>query len=167
MLQIDTKPCQMDPLIQYLHNGSLPQDREEASKIQNRASKFILYEERFYKKKIFQPLLKCLRPSEASYALQEVHEGTCSNHLGAGLYPSKSWDKDIINPPWNKMRETQFKSVIGASATSYTTNASYSTHSLKCTMVFHSKGHGHIRTFFLPLEDVSFCLWWLIILPSW
>ena len=29
------------------------------------------------------PLLRCLRPSEADYALWEVHEGACGNHLGA------------------------------------------------------------------------------------
>ncbi|KAK3005272.1 hypothetical protein RJ639_016459 [Escallonia herrerae] len=35
-----------------------------------------------YKKSFSLPYLKCLTPKEADYALQEVHEGICGQHLG-------------------------------------------------------------------------------------
>lgn len=33
MLQLDTEPCWMDPLIQYLHDETLPPNREEIHKV--------------------------------------------------------------------------------------------------------------------------------------
>ena len=42
VLQIDAEPCWMDPLVQYLTDGSLPEDRAEARRLWNRATRFLL-----------------------------------------------------------------------------------------------------------------------------
>ena len=83
VMEIDHEPNWVDPLIIYLRDGVLPQDAKEARKLRNQASRYILYEGKLYKRSYSLPLLKCLRPSEADYALWEVHEGVCGNHLGA------------------------------------------------------------------------------------
>ncbi|KAK3039116.1 hypothetical protein RJ639_028862 [Escallonia herrerae] len=46
------------------------------------SSKFTLVDGVLYKKSFSLPYLKCLSPKEADYALQEVHEGICGQHLG-------------------------------------------------------------------------------------
>ena len=82
-MEIDHEPSWIDPLIIYLRDGVLPQDAKEAWKLRNQASRYLLYEGKLYKRSSSLPLLKCLRPSEADYALWEVHEGICENYLGA------------------------------------------------------------------------------------
>ena len=56
---------------------------KEARKLRNQASRYIFYEGKLYKRSYSLPLLRCLHPSEADYALWEVHEGICENYLGA------------------------------------------------------------------------------------
>ena len=72
----------MDPIIKYLKYGELPDDPASARKVKRQAPHYILIEEKLYKRSHYSPLLKCLSPTEASYARREVHEGVCGNHLG-------------------------------------------------------------------------------------
>ncbi|KAK3040370.1 hypothetical protein RJ639_026775 [Escallonia herrerae] len=46
------------------------------------SSKFALVDGMLYKKSFSLPYLKCLSPREVDYALHEVHEGICRQHLG-------------------------------------------------------------------------------------
>ncbi len=78
---IDTEPSWMDELVNYLQSEALPNDELEARRIRRLAFRFILYEGKLYQKSFTSPLLRCLRPSEADYAMREVHEGICGNHL--------------------------------------------------------------------------------------
>ncbi|XP_038972181.1 uncharacterized protein LOC120104693 [Phoenix dactylifera] len=79
---IDTEPSWIDELVNYLQSEVLPDDELESRRIRRQASRFILYEGKLYRKSFTSPLLRCLRPSEADYAMREVHEGICGNHLG-------------------------------------------------------------------------------------
>ena len=72
----------MDPIIRYLSQGDLPSDPAEAKRLRWLASQYILLDEHLYKRAFSQPLLKCLGPTQADFALREVHEGTCGSHLG-------------------------------------------------------------------------------------
>ena len=82
-MEIGHEPSWIDPLVAYLRDGVLPHDAKEVRKLRNQASRYILYEGKLYKRSYSLPLLKCLRPSEADYALWEVHEEICGSHLGA------------------------------------------------------------------------------------
>ncbi|XP_038974505.1 uncharacterized protein LOC120105822 [Phoenix dactylifera] len=81
-LCIETEPSWMNELISYLRNEVLPNDELEARRIRRLASRFLIYKGKLYRKSFTSPLLKCLRPSEADYAMREVHEGIYGNHLG-------------------------------------------------------------------------------------
>ena len=81
-MEISREPSWIDPLVTYLKDGVLPLDAKEARKLKNQASQYILYEGKLYKRSYSLPLLKCLRPSEADFALREVHEGVYKNHMG-------------------------------------------------------------------------------------
>ncbi|XP_077252367.1 uncharacterized protein LOC143891714 [Tasmannia lanceolata] len=83
IMQVEHEPCWMDEIVDYLRSGKLPEDKREARKVIQRAARFSLDGENLFKRSYTLPYLKCLRPSDATYALQETHEGICGEHLGS------------------------------------------------------------------------------------
>ncbi|KAK3034730.1 hypothetical protein RJ639_032683 [Escallonia herrerae] len=86
---IDQEPCWMDTIIKILSTGELPNERHEARNLRVREARYTLVEGVLYKKSFSLPYLRCLRPSESVYALQEVHEGICGQHLGGRTLAQK------------------------------------------------------------------------------
>ncbi|KAK2998543.1 hypothetical protein RJ639_023122 [Escallonia herrerae] len=78
---VNQEPCWMDIIIKYLSTGELPSERHEARNLRVKAARYALVEGVLYNKSFSLPYLRCLRPSESLYALQEVHEGICGQHL--------------------------------------------------------------------------------------
>ena len=79
----------MTHILNYLNNGDLPIDRKDARKLHHGASRFVLINEVLYKRGFMLPYLRCLIEDEANYALREVYEGICGDHLGARSLASK------------------------------------------------------------------------------
>ncbi|GKV52487.1 hypothetical protein SLEP1_g59063 [Rubroshorea leprosula] len=75
-------PSWTTPLINYLQSGELPEDLSAAKLIKRRAAHFTLLDSQLYKQAASMPLLHCLTPYEAEYAVREVHEGVCGTHIG-------------------------------------------------------------------------------------
>ncbi|GKV01681.1 hypothetical protein SLEP1_g14220 [Rubroshorea leprosula] len=76
-------PSWTDSIVSFLRDGIVPEDRQEAMKLRKKASRYTLVDEVLYKRSFSLPLLRCLNPYEAEYALREVHEGVCGSHVGA------------------------------------------------------------------------------------
>ncbi|GKV19153.1 hypothetical protein SLEP1_g29446 [Rubroshorea leprosula] len=76
-----SSPSWTTQLINYLQSGKLPEDPSTAKLIKHRATHFTLLENRLYKRAASMPLLRCLTPYEAEYALREVHEGVCGTYI--------------------------------------------------------------------------------------
>ncbi|XP_077226417.1 uncharacterized protein LOC143859650 [Tasmannia lanceolata] len=74
VMQVEHESCWMDEIIDYLRSGKLPEAKKEARKVTQRAARFSLDGENLFKRSYTLPYLKCLRPSDAAYALQETHE---------------------------------------------------------------------------------------------
>uniref|UniRef100_A0A5B7BB47 Reverse transcriptase domain-containing protein n=1 Tax=Davidia involucrata TaxID=16924 RepID=A0A5B7BB47_DAVIN len=72
----------MDPIICYLKDGTLPEEKVQARKIKLKSARYVIISDQLYRRSYSQPLLRCLTPEEASYVLREIHEGICGNHLG-------------------------------------------------------------------------------------
>ena len=81
--QIEEKGNWMTPIIVYLKDGRLPEDKDEARKLRIKAAKYVLIDEVLYKQGFSQPYLRCLASDESNYVLREVYEGACGNHSGA------------------------------------------------------------------------------------
>ena len=81
--QIEGESNCTTPIVFYLKDGLLPEDKEEARKLRVRATRFVLMDEVLYKRGFSQPYLRCLNPDESLYVLRDIHEGTCGNHSGA------------------------------------------------------------------------------------
>ncbi|GKU89774.1 hypothetical protein SLEP1_g3868 [Rubroshorea leprosula] len=76
-------PSWTNPILSFLRDGTVPKDRQEAMKLRRKASRYTLVDGILYKRSFSLPLLWCLNPYEAEYALREVHEGVCGSHMGA------------------------------------------------------------------------------------
>ncbi|GKV48259.1 hypothetical protein SLEP1_g55083 [Rubroshorea leprosula] len=86
VMEISTNPdtpSWTDPILSFLRDGIVPEDRQEAMKLRKKASWYTLVDGVLYKRSFSLPLLRCLNPYEAEYALREVHEGICGSHVGA------------------------------------------------------------------------------------
>ena len=77
-----SEPSWMDPIWDYLGDGTLPSDPKEASKLRARSSRFTVHRGTLYKRGFSTPILKCVGKEDANYILREVHEGICGNHIG-------------------------------------------------------------------------------------
>ena len=73
----------MDPIWDYIIDGSLPDDPKEAAKIRARSARFTNHKGSLYKRGFFTPILKCITGKDTEYVLSDVHEGICGNHIGA------------------------------------------------------------------------------------
>ena len=67
----------MDPIWDYLIEGLLPNDPEEASKLRMRSARFTIHQGSLYKRGFCTPILKCIAGKDANYVLREVHESVC------------------------------------------------------------------------------------------
>ena len=85
VLQLATELSWMDPIVQYLTDRTSPEDPTEAKRLRWSASQYVMMDGRLYKRSFSLPLLRCLGPTNADYALREVHEGICENHLGGQI----------------------------------------------------------------------------------
>lgn len=63
----------MTPIMEYLHTGKLPKDKDEAMKLRRRSSRYCMLDENMYKKAFSSPLLKYVHEEEAVMILKEVH----------------------------------------------------------------------------------------------
>ncbi|GKV51226.1 hypothetical protein SLEP1_g57895 [Rubroshorea leprosula] len=74
MMEISTNsdtPSWTDSIISFLRDGIVPEDRQKAMKLRKKASRYTLVDGVFYKRSFSLPLLRCLNPYEAEYALRE------------------------------------------------------------------------------------------------
>ncbi|XP_057811730.1 uncharacterized protein LOC131025967 [Salvia miltiorrhiza] len=67
------------PIIHFLKTGErLSKESNQRARYEN----YCLINDQLYKRSFTQPLLKCLSPEEANFALKEIHAGCCGGHTG-------------------------------------------------------------------------------------
>ena len=63
--QIRVGPSWMDPIVAFLKDGALPNDKGEAEKIRRKTPRFWLSkEQKLYKRSFSGPYLLCIHPKE-------------------------------------------------------------------------------------------------------
>ena len=78
---ISETPDWRNPVIEYLKSPTIATE-SESTKLRIHAAKYILIDDVLYKKSFNFPYLRCLGSEEAQYALREIHEGICGQHMG-------------------------------------------------------------------------------------
>ena len=86
---IESESSWMEPIWDYIIDGSLPDDPKEVAKIRARSARFTNHKGSLYKLGFFTPILKCISGKDTEYMLREVHEGICRNHIGARALAGK------------------------------------------------------------------------------
>ncbi|KAL0355605.1 UNVERIFIED_CONTAM: hypothetical protein Sradi_4007400 [Sesamum radiatum] len=78
------------PIIRWIEEGHLLGDRWEATKIKNRAIRFLMQGGMLYKKSFTHPLLRCLSQEEGIHVIKEIHDGCCGSHVGTWVLANKA-----------------------------------------------------------------------------
>ncbi|GJY86410.1 reverse transcriptase domain-containing protein [Tanacetum coccineum] len=73
-------PTWMTPIIEYLRDETLPDDRKEASKLRIKARQYELLDWILSRRSFLKPWLRCVGPLQADYVIREIHKGSCSMH---------------------------------------------------------------------------------------
>ncbi|GKE28558.1 hypothetical protein Tco_1443942 [Tanacetum coccineum] len=68
----------MTPILEYLKDGTLLDDRKKASKLRIKARQYELWEGILYRRSFLNPWLRCVGPLQADYVIREIHEGSCN-----------------------------------------------------------------------------------------
>ena len=72
--------CWIDPIMGYLIDGALPEDKRAAKRITYISNIYVIIEAALYKRGYAIHFLLCLHPHQAQTALLEIHEGLCGGH---------------------------------------------------------------------------------------
>nr|GFC43388.1 reverse transcriptase domain-containing protein [Tanacetum cinerariifolium] len=83
-------PTWMTKLVNYLKEGTLPEDEKKARKLRLKARQYELMDGIHYKRSFLTPWLRCVGPLQAEYVMREIHEGSCSMHAGPRLVVAKA-----------------------------------------------------------------------------
>ena len=71
----------MDSIIQLLKEDTLPEERLEADKVRQKATRFWLSEnQKLYKRSFLGHYLLCVPLETTESLLEELHEGICGSH---------------------------------------------------------------------------------------
>nr|GEV47774.1 reverse transcriptase domain-containing protein [Tanacetum cinerariifolium] len=112
-------PTWMTPIMEYLKDGTLLDDRKEASKLRIKASQYELWEGVLYRRSFLKPWLRCVGPLQADYVIREIHEGSCSMHAGPRSTVAKAMRSGYYLPTMHRdvrdmIRTRKFKFLIVA-----------------------------------------------------
>ncbi|GJV95837.1 reverse transcriptase domain-containing protein [Tanacetum coccineum] len=111
-------PTWMTPIMEYLKDGTLPDDRKEASKLRIKARQYELMEGTLYRRSFLKPCLRCVGPLQAGYVIREIHEGSrreiiSDNGKQFSDNPFKNWcDKLNITQRFASLKHPQSNGLV-------------------------------------------------------
>ncbi|XP_071718828.1 uncharacterized protein [Rutidosis leptorrhynchoides] len=76
----EVEPNWMYPIMNYLRNSALPEDKKEARLVRERSPMYVIENDVLYRKSYLGPLMRCVGPAEAATIIEEVHSGSCALH---------------------------------------------------------------------------------------
>ena len=77
IMDLTQEPSWMDRIVVYLKIGEQPEDRTKSRILWLKAARYVLYDNKLYKRGYSMPLLKCATPSEEKYIMRSWN----ANHL--------------------------------------------------------------------------------------
>ena len=74
--EVKVGPSWMDPIVRFLKDDILPEEKSEAKKIQRKAHRFWLSKDhKLYKRSYSRPYLLCVYPEVSKLLLEKLYEG--------------------------------------------------------------------------------------------
>ena len=96
LLKIKDQDEWMTPIIRYLKEGWLPEDKTEVRKIQIRADHFVIIDDVLYKRDCSLLYLRCANTEEADYVLREIHRGNLWKSCWSKVFSKKDTQSRIL-----------------------------------------------------------------------
>ena len=98
-----TRPCWMNPIIDFLAEDKIPDDEKEAKKIRRVAPRYWLSADRkLYRRSFEGPYLLCLHPEKVNELLFELHDRVCGGHVGGRLLAHRAMTQGFWWPQMQK-----------------------------------------------------------------
>lgn len=86
VLSIHSSVSWMDPIIAYLQNGILPEDKKKSEQIRCRSPQYWVFkEEKLYKRSYSGHYPLCVHLEAIEMLLEELYEGICGSHTRGRL----------------------------------------------------------------------------------
>ena len=103
-------PSWMDPIVTFLKQGSLPEDKFEAEKVRRSAPHcWISEEQKLYKCSYSGPYLLCVYPEVVEPLLDKLHESICGSHTGGRFLAHKALTQGYWWPSMGKTSQDYLK----------------------------------------------------------
>ena len=81
--EVKVGPSWMDPIVKFLKDNILPEEKSKAKKIRRNAPQFWLSKDhKLYKRSYSEMYLLCIHPEASELLLEELHEGIRGSHTG-------------------------------------------------------------------------------------
>lgn len=107
-------PSWMDPIIEFLQQGKLPEDQNRAHTLWRKAGCYIILDGKLYRKGFTSLLFHCVDRDRATYVLAEIYEGICENHSGGRSQAQRCFNKVITSQPCKRTLSITFENAINA-----------------------------------------------------
>ena len=102
ILTLDAPTDWRAPIIKYILNEEIPEDKAEAEQIARRSSSYTLINNELYKRAASGVLLKCLSTSSGQSLLQEIHAGICGINAASRTLVGKAFRAGFYWPTAKK-----------------------------------------------------------------
>ncbi|CAL2278331.1 unnamed protein product [Prunus armeniaca] len=89
-MQIDEDPSWQDPIIDYLANGNLPADKSKARKVQQKAARYYMHDNKLIRRSYSGHHLTCIKYPQTLEVLCKIHDSECGNHSGGRSLAQKA-----------------------------------------------------------------------------
>ena len=81
--EVRVGPSWMDPMVRFLKDDILPEEKSEVEKIRRKALRSWLFEDhKLYKRSYSGPYLLCVHLEVSELLLEELYKGICGSHIG-------------------------------------------------------------------------------------
>lgn len=59
-MPVHQKPTWMDPIMKYLQDGELPENKDDTKRLRMKVARYIIYDGKLYRRSFSSPLLLCV-----------------------------------------------------------------------------------------------------------
>lgn len=91
-------PVWTQPLLAYLINGDLPEEKNEARRIVRRSKAYTIIHGELYKRSVTGIFQRCVSREEGHRLLKEIHAGACSHHAAPRTLVGKAFRHGFFWP---------------------------------------------------------------------
>ncbi|GJY22697.1 reverse transcriptase domain-containing protein [Tanacetum coccineum] len=92
----------MTLIYEYLTERTLLIEVNKTTAVRPKSQRFAMINGDLYKKSFLGPWLRCVRPLQENYVLREIHEGSCSMHVGTRSVVAKALRTGYFWPTMHK-----------------------------------------------------------------